>query len=111
MKTGHSVYAKLDENNYITQIGSSVFITDFENWTLIEENVLGDRGAHAQSQYLTKGLADEQGRYNYKLFDGTVVEIPEEEKSKIDTTQPITVEQRVEALENALLELVLGGAE
>ena len=111
MKIGHDVYVKLDENNNITQIGSSVFITDFKNWTLIEANVLGDRGAHAQSQYLEKCLFDNQGRYNYKLIDGEVVEIPEDEKPAIETTTPITTEDRLNALEAAMLEMVLGGTE
>ena len=109
VKIGHNVYVKLDENNYITQIGSSVFITDFENWTLVEENVLGDRGAHAQSQYLAKGLTDNQGRYNYKLVDGETVEVSEDEKPTIKTTKPITTEERLNALEAAMLEMVLGG--
>lgn len=111
MKIGHNVYVRLDENNSITQVGSSVFITDFENWICVEENVIGDRGAHAQSQYLAKGLTDNQGRYNYKLIDGKVVEISDDEKSIIKTTPQITTEERLNALEAAMLEIVLGGAE
>ena len=104
------VYVKINEENIITQIVSSIFLKDTTGYIEIDRGS-GSRFAHAQSQYLTKGLTDEHGRYNYKLIDGVVIEIPEEEKPTVDITQPITVEQRIEALENALLEMVLGGAE
>ena len=102
------VYVKINEENIITQIESSIFLSDITDFIEID-NGTGDKFVHAQSQYLKKGLTDKYGRYNYKLIDSVVVEIPEEEKPKLDATQPIMVEQRVEALENALLEMVLGG--
>lgn len=104
------VYVKINEENIITQIESSIFLKDTSNYIEIDSGN-GSKFSHAQSQYLEKGLTDKYGRYNYKLIDGAVTEISEEEKPNVDTTQPITVEQRVEALENALLEMVLGGAE
>ena len=54
------------------------------------------------------------GEIETKVIDGvttvtkwTPLDIPESET----TAQPITIEQRVSALESAMLELVLGGAE
>lgn len=102
------VYVKVNENNEIIQIASSIFLDDFTGWIEIDEGQ-GDKYAHAQSQYLEKGLIDEQGRYNYKLIDGEVVEIPEDEKPTIEITTPITNEERLSALEAAMLEMVLGG--
>lgn len=104
------VYVKTNEENIITQIESSIFLKDISNYIEIDSGN-GSKFSHAQSQYLEKGLTDEYGRYNYKLIDGVVIEISEEEKPKTDILQPITVEQRIEALENALLEMVLGGTE
>lgn len=85
MKLGYNVYAKLNDNNVITQINSEIFIQDFEGWTLIDENVVGDRGAHAQGNYLPKGLMDNNGKYNYK-FDGELIELSDEEKELLFPT-------------------------
>ena len=108
-ETKIKVYAKLDENNVIIQINSSIFLVDTTDYIEIDEGY-GDKYAHAQGNYLDKPLADEQGRYNYKLVDGVVVEIAEENKPVIETTPQITTEERLVALEEAMLEMVLGGA-
>lgn len=102
------VYVKINEINEIIEINSSLFIKDKTNFILIDEGI-GVKYKFAQSQYLEKGLMDRYGRHNYKLVDGIVTEIPEEEKPELKPS--ITVKQRVEALENALLEIVLGGTE
>lgn len=104
------VYVKTNENNEIIQITSSIFLDDAEGWIEIDEGQ-GDKYAHAQSQYLEKGIMDNQGRYNYKLVDGEVVEISEDEKTEIEIALQITTEERLNALEAAMLEMVLGGAE
>lgn len=104
------VYVKTNENNEITQIASSIFLEDTNNWTEIDKGN-SDKYAHAQSQYLEKGLTDNQGRYNYKLVDGELIEILDEEKTVIKITPQITTEERLNALEAAMLEMVLGGAE
>lgn len=104
------VYVKTNENNEIIQIASSIFLEDFTGWIEIDEGQ-GDKYAHAQSQYLEKGLIDQQGRYNYKLVEGEVIEIQEDEKPTIEVIAPITTEDRLNALEAAMLEMVLGGAE
>lgn len=73
------VYIKADDQNRITTIGSSIFIEDTADWIEIDEG-MGDKYAHAQNQYLEKGLLDQTGDYNYKLQDDAVVERTLEEK-------------------------------
>lgn len=103
------VYVKTNEENYITEINSSIFLADTSGWIEIDEGY-GDKYAHAQGNYLDKPLYDEQGRYNYKLIDGEVVEIAEVEKPTNEITSQITMEERVQALEEAMLDMLLGGA-
>lgn len=103
------VYVKLNENNVITQINSSIFLKDITDYVEIDEGT-GDRYAHAQGNYLPKGLTDEKNRYNYKYID-ELVELTDEEKEVLfptPTPQP-TNDERLEALESAMLEMILGG--
>lgn len=102
------VYVKTNEYNEIIEINSSIFLADTNDYIEIDSGY-GDKYAHAQGNYLDKPLADEQGRYNYKLVDGEVVEIAEEEKPIIEVTPQVTTEERLVALEEAMLEMVLGG--
>lgn len=81
------VYVKTNENNEIIEINSSIFLADTTDYIEIDSGY-GDKYAHAQHNYLDKPLTDEQGRYNYKLVDGEVVEIAEEDKPVIEP-QPI----------------------
>lgn len=104
------IYVKVNENNEITQIASSIFLEDTEGWIEIDSGA-SDKYAHAQSQYLEKGITDNQGRYNYKLVDGEVVGVSEDEKPTIEIKPQITSEERLAALESAMLEMILGGAE
>ena len=104
------VYIKTNDNNEIIQVESSIFLLDTTGYIEIDSG-LGDKYAHAQSQYLEKGLMDEFGRYNYKYVNCVVVEISEEEKPTIDVEPQVTTEERLDALEAAMLELVLGGTE
>jgi len=105
---GYKVYIKIDEENgNVTAINSSAFIPDVSGWIEIDQG-FGDRYHHAQGNYLEKGLVDEHGRYNYRYVDGQVVEIPETEKPPVPAPGPSMME-RLEALEAAMLEVVLGG--
>ena len=72
------VYIQTGVNKTVTAINSSIFLQDTTGWIEIDEGN-GDKYAHAQSQYLTKGLMDEKGRYNYK-YDAALVELTEVEK-------------------------------
>ena len=67
------VYIKTNFMGEITEIGSSVFITDTYNWTMIDSGY-GDRYAHAQSQYFPKTLIKENGTYRYSYINGNIVE-------------------------------------
>ena len=103
------VYVKVNEENYITNIASSIFLGDTEDWIEVDEGNDGDKYAHAQGHYLDKPIRDNQGRYNYKLSNGEVVEIKEEDKPVIEVVSQITTEERLQALESAMLEMILGG--
>ena len=101
------VYIKTDTENRIIAINSSAFLQDVTDWTQIDEGI-GDKFHHAQGNYLEKGLVDEYGRYNYRYVDGKVVEIPETEKPPVPVPGPSMME-RLEALESAMLEVILNG--
>lgn len=78
------VYINKDSENYITSINSNIFLSEEEMDSMTEiDKGQGDKYAHAQGQYLEKGLVDEHGRYNYKFVDGKVVEIAEADKPKV----------------------------
>lgn len=73
------VYVKLDTNNVIKEINSSIFLSDTTDFICVDEGV-GDKYAHAHGHYLPKGLIDNKGRYNYKYID-EVIELTEDEKA------------------------------
>ena len=109
MDENYIVYAKTDTENNITEINSSAFLADTTGYIQIDEGT-GDRYHHAQGNYLEKGLVDEHGRYNYRYVDGQVVEIPETEKPSVPRTAPVpSMMERLEALESAMLEVILDG--
>jgi hypothetical protein len=95
----YKVYVKLNEDKCITLIDSEIFLTNEEIQTMTEiDKGQGDKYAHAQSQYLEKGLIDEHGRYNYKFTEGKIVEISEDEKSEIvQPEQQATAQDKIEA--------------
>ena len=76
----YTVYAKTDDRNVITAINSSAVLSDMTNWTEIDEGE-GDKYHHAQNNYLTAGLTDENGIFNYKLTDGKPLLRTAEEKA------------------------------
>lgn len=98
MENEYKVYVSL-QDGYITSINSEIFLSQEEIQTMTEiDKGQGDRYAHAQSQYLEKGLVDEHGRYNYKFVEGKVVEVAEEEKPTIkDPEQQATAQDKIEA--------------
>lgn len=61
------VYIKINENNEIIEVGSSIFIEDLTGWIEIDSSN-GDKYAHAQSQYFDKPLINDDGKYNYKYY-------------------------------------------
>lgn len=93
MNDEYKVYVSLS-NGYITSINSEIFLSQEEIQTMTEiGRGQGDKYAHAQSQYLEKGLVDEQGRYNYKFVEGKVIEVAEAEKPTIEKQKAVPTEQ------------------
>ena len=89
----YKVYVSL-KDGYITSINSEIFLSQEEIQTMKEiDQGQGDKYAHAQSQYLEKGLVDEHGRYNYKFVEGNVVEVAEEDKPKVEEPKAEPTEQ------------------
>ena len=89
----YTVYAKTNENGIITAINSSAFLSDVTDWTEIDDGE-GDKYHHAQNNYLSAGLTDEKGIFNYKLVDSKPVLRTAEEKApeleRIATAQEIS---------------------
>lgn len=98
MNDEYKVYVSL-QDGYITSINSEIFLSQEEMSTMTEiDQGQGDKYAHAQSQYLEKGLVDEKDRYNYKFVEGKVVEVAEEEKPTIkEPEQQATAQDKIEA--------------
>lgn len=93
MVNEYKVYVSL-QDGYITSINSEIFLSEEEMSTMTEiDQGQGDKYAHAQSQYLEKGLVDEQGRYNYKYVNGKVVEVTEADKPTIEKPKVEPTEQ------------------
>lgn len=110
------VYVKTDSNSVITEINSDVFLSDVEGYTMIDEGN-GDKYAHAQGNYLPDSLIDDKGIYNFKLANGIVVALTDDEKGTlfpVDSTKKPTTEERISVMEDAVQELILmqmGGGE
>lgn len=93
MNNEYKVYVSL-QDGYITSINSEIFLSQEEMDSMAEiDQGQGDKYAHAQSQYLEKGLVDEQGRYNYKFVEGKVIEVAEGDKPTIEEPKAIPTEQ------------------
>ncbi len=97
------VYIKIDENNCIAEVASSIFLRNIENYIEIDEGV-GQKYAHAQNYYFKeKPLRDIQGRCNYKYENNKVTELTEEEKESLFPVQE-PQPSREEQLEQQLLQ-------
>ncbi|MFT8351291.1 hypothetical protein [Clostridium saccharoperbutylacetonicum] len=105
MNENIKVYVKVDNNNVITQVDSSIFLFNVEDWVKIDEGA-GDKFSHAQGNYFEKGLIDSKSNYNYKLVYGKIVELTEEEKEKLFPApkQELSLEDRIAMLENLQLQ-------
>lgn len=102
------VYIIADDNNNIIDINSSIFIKDLTGWIEIDSGT-GDKYAHAQGHYLNKPLINENGVYNYKYINGVIVEKTSEEiaAETPEPVEPITLEDRLTAVENTVMEMLL----
>lgn len=112
----YKVYAKLDENNCIVSIESNAFHTDLleRGYIQIDEDDNGYIYGHAQPNYLRELYGqptyDENGLPNY-LYEDKPVLLTDEEKAELyPTEEPLpTQEERLQALESAMLDMILGG--
>lgn len=107
-KMSSKVYIKIDDNTNITDINSDIFIKDLRDWIKIDEGT-GDKYAHAQGHYFNKPLTNENGVYNYKYIDGVIIEKTPEEiaEETPELVEPITIEDRLTAVENTVMEMLL----
>lgn len=86
------VYVKPNENNYITSVNSSAFLSDPTGWVEIDRGN-GDKYHHAQGNYFPESIMTMGGAYRYKLVDGEVVECtPEEIAQQEEANKPVPVE-------------------
>lgn len=93
MENEYKVYVSL-QDGYITSINSEIFLSEEEISTMTEiDRGQGYKYAHAQSQYLERGLVDEYGRYNYKYVEGKVIDVAEAEKPTIEEQKAVPTEQ------------------
>lgn len=65
------VYVRVNENEEITEVASSIFIKDLTGWIEIDSG-FGDKFAHAQTQYFEKPLINDYGSYNYRYINGEI---------------------------------------
>lgn len=108
------VYVKTDADGRITAVESAVWLHDLTEWTEVDDGE-GDKYNLAQSHYFPLPLMDDNGIYRYKFVDETPTERTAEEMAADLAAIPAppyqpTDDERLDALEAAVLELVLGGA-
>lgn len=82
------VYAKSNENSYITAVDSSAFLSDTTDWVEIDRGY-GDKYHHAQGNYFEKPIYTDGGAYRYKLVNGA--------SKKWDECTPEEIAQQEEA--------------
>ncbi len=60
------VFAKVNNEGFITDIDSDVFLKDTNGWVQIDEGV-GDKFVYPQTMYFDESLIDENGSYRFKV--------------------------------------------
>lgn len=110
----YKVYVKTDEQNRITAINSSAFLSSLDGWVEIDSG-RGDKYHHAQGNYFNKPIMDDHDIWRYKLVDGRPVERTQEEMDADYTPYTPTkdpkdlkieqLEQQVASLSAAFLQL------
>lgn len=94
------VYIKIDTNNCIVDINSSIFLENIKDYIKIDEGY-GDKYSHAQGNYLDEGLTDHRGYFNYKYENNEIIKLAEDEKIKL--YPPITQQPSEQQVLNAKL--------
>lgn len=60
------VFAKVNNEGFITDIESDVFLKDTTGWTLIGEGS-GDNYTYPQTLYFGESIIDDAGNYKFKI--------------------------------------------
>ena len=60
------VFAKINNDGFITEINSDVFLKDTAGFVQIDEGV-GDKFVYAQTMYFDNPIINEDGNYRYKV--------------------------------------------
>lgn len=81
----NKIYAREDEKGIVIKLFSSVFEQPIDDDILIEE---GNQEYHAHV-HLKYSLMDSEGKYNYKIVDGKMVERTQDEKVDIEELKQI----------------------
>ena len=97
------VFIKTDSQDRITAVNSEIFISDLSGWTEIDSGD-GDRFVHAQGNYFSKPITDENGVYRYKFENGEISERSADEMAA-DMPAPAPVPPTNEELAAAIAEL------
>jgi hypothetical protein len=88
----YKVYARPNDNNEVTRVFSTCFEQPGEGDILLKEGN-GDEFVHVQGAYQ---LYDDNGRYNYRMADGEMELIPEDEKPLI--VPPVDRQDEINAM-------------
>lgn len=106
----YSVFVQTDLRSRVVAVNSSAFVG--VGWGVLVDEGVGDRYHHAQGNYFEGGLYTDDGIPRYKLVDGAPVLRTEEEiqadRSSALVQKP-TDEERLAALESAMLAMMGGG--
>jgi hypothetical protein len=108
MKMSIKVYAKVNSDNYITDINSEIFLNDKTGYVQIDSGD-GDKFAHAQGNYFDKPLIDSDGFYNYKLDKGKAVERTSTEKYSDSTYLNLIKATKTTEIKNTCGEKIISG--
>lgn len=73
MKEKIKVYIRIDKDNHIVEVISSIALKDITGYIEIDEG-LGDKYSHACGYYFEKPLRTEEGLYTYKFIDGKIID-------------------------------------
>ena len=74
----YNVYIQCDKFDNIIAINSDGFIIPTDSWILVDSGT-SDLYYHAQNNYLTKTLFNDDGIYQYKYVNSKIIEKTEEE--------------------------------
>lgn len=96
------VYIKTNNEGYIEEVPSNIFLQEFTDWIQIDEGD-GDKYAHAQSNYLSKPLYNSDNTHNYIFENSNIRETTDQEKEEERKNQSSNEVQSSEDFESMYL--------